>query len=460
MTAYRNLSMTGTDMSKSITRLSTGLRINSGADDPAGLIESENFRRQISGMDAALRNNQDALNFAKTADGALDEVSKLLRDARALAVANGNSTVDSTQKQANQNQLNNILQSLNRISATTSFGSKKILDGSAGTFASVNDPSNIAAVSVAGQMSGVPMITNGKLDIAFTQTAAKAQLAGGATYAALTSAVNAGTFSINGYAITIGSGETVNDVITKINAASSSTGVSADYNDTTDTIDLASLTYGSDSKINLTDGTGMILAAAGSANSVGADAQATVTYKDLLGATLATAAFTSGKGLNLRDSDGNSITLTPTGGTAGLAIVGGVQITGGVSSFQIGANADQTAHLNLNSFNSGALGLNSLDITTSDMTAALKALDSAIEQVSSSRGNIGSFMKNTIETNIRSLSVTKENLTATESSIRDIDIAEEMTNYTKLQILQQSGLSVLAQANQAPQAVLALLRGG
>ena len=108
MNAYRNLSGTGSEIAKSINRLSTGLRINSGADDPAGLIASENFRRQISGMDAALRNNQDAMNYAKTADGALDEVSRLLRDARALTVANGNSTVDANQKQANQTQLNNI----------------------------------------------------------------------------------------------------------------------------------------------------------------------------------------------------------------------------------------------------------------------------------------------------------------------------------------------------------------
>lgn len=459
MSAYRNLSITGMEMSKSITRLSTGLRINSGADDPAGLIESENFRKQISGMDAALRNNQDALNFAKTADGALDEVSKLLRDARALAVANGNSTVDAAQKQANQNQLNNILQSLNRISSTTSFGSKKLLDGSAGTFGSVNDPGNISSVNVAGQIGGVSMTTNGKLDVTFTQNAALAQMAGGATYAGLTSAVSSGSFSLNGYSLTVAGGDTVNDVISKINAASANTGVSAIYNGTTKTIDLSSIEYGSDSKINLTDGNGLILAAAGSATAAGTDAQATVTYKDLLGATLATASFTSGKGLNLRDTDGNSIMLTATGGTAGAAIVGGIQITQGLSSFQIGANADQTAHLNLTSFNAGALGLSGLDITGSDMAPQLKAIDAAIEQVSSSRGNIGSFMRNTIETNIRSLSVTKENLTATESSIRDIDIAEEMTNYTKLQILQQSGMSVLAQANQAPQAVLSLLRG-
>lgn len=459
MTAYRNLSTTGTDMARSITRLSTGLRINSGADDPAGLIASENFRRQISGMDAAMRNNQDAMNFAKTADGALDEVSRLLRDARALAVANGSSTVDANQKQANQNQLNNILQSIDRIAATTSFGTKKLLDGSAGTYGTVNDPTNIQSVNLAGQFNGQSMTTGGKLDITITQTAAQAQLAGGATYTSQAATVASGSFTINGYSFSVGNGETVLDLITKINAASTNTGVTANYNGTTQKIDLASLSYGSKSTINLTDGSALILGSAGSSNASGQDVQANVTYKDLSGATISTAAFTRGQGLTLRDFDGNTIVLTSKGGTGGGAITGGVQVTSGQSSFQIGANADQTAQLNLNNFNSGALGLNGLDITLSDLTNPLKLVDAAIEQVSSSRGNIGSFMRNTIESNMRSLDITKENLIATESSIRDIDMAQEMTNYTKLQVLQQSGLAVLAQANQAPQAVLSLLRG-
>ena len=105
------------------------------------------------------------------------------------------------------------------------------------------------------------------------------------------------------------------------------------------------------------------------------------------------------------------------------------------------------------------LNLSNLDITTSSGAAdALKVIDQAIADVSKSRGNIGNFMRNVLESNVRSLGVAKENLAATESQIRDVDIAEEMTSYTKLQILQQSGLSVLAQANSSPQSVLSLLR--
>lgn len=459
MNAYRNLNGTGNEIAKSINRLSTGLRINSGADDPAGLIASENFRRQISGMDAALRNNQDAMNYAKTADGALEEVSRLLRDARALTVANGNSTVDAPQKQANQTQLNNILASIDRIAQTTSFGDKKLLDGSAGTFGTVNVPNKIQAVSITGNFAGASMTKDGTFDVNVTTAATKASVNGTATYASATASVAAGSFSINGFAFRSATGDTVTDVVAKINAATSNTGVYAQYNPTSKVIDLLSEDYGTTAKVNLTDGATIILSSAGSSTAAGVDAAATVTYKDSLGATIGTSAFTRGTGLSLKDADGNTILLTVTGGTTVANTAAAIQISTGQSAFQIGANADQTAHLNLNNFNAGALGLASLDITVSDLTSALKLLDTAIGQVSTSRGNIGSFMRNTIESNMRSLSITKESLTATESAIRDADIAEEMTQYTKLQIIQNSGLSVLAQANQAPQSVLQLLRG-
>ncbi|MES1227922.1 MAG: flagellin, partial [Armatimonadota bacterium] len=106
--ALRNLNLTGSEMAKSVQRLSTGLRINSGADDPSGLIASESYRAQISGLDQAGRNVQNATNFAKTAEGGLSEVQSLLQSARTLAVANGDASLDNSAKQANQSQLDSI----------------------------------------------------------------------------------------------------------------------------------------------------------------------------------------------------------------------------------------------------------------------------------------------------------------------------------------------------------------
>jgi flagellin len=141
----------------------------------------------------------------------------------------------------------------------------------------------------------------------------------------------------------------------------------------------------------------------------------------------------------------------------------------GTSIFQIGANAGETTSLSLGNMAASQLGLGAIagkDLSNLDLTTqqgaseALQVIDKAIGDVASTRGQIGSFTRNILESNVRSLGIAKENLAATESAIRDTDIASEMTNFTKLQILQQSGLSVLAQANSAPQAVLSLLRGG
>ena len=148
MGALRNLNMNSTMFNKSINRLSTGMRINSAADDPAGLIVSENFRAQISGVSQAIRNNQDAMNYAKTAEGALDEIARLLREGRELAVQSGNTALlDANQIQANQNQWNLMVQSVNRI-ATDSAKSDCSTATAESTPASSTSPMSETSASV------------------------------------------------------------------------------------------------------------------------------------------------------------------------------------------------------------------------------------------------------------------------------------------------------------------------
>ncbi len=453
MGALRNLSSTSMDLNKSVQRLSTGLRINTGADDPAGLIASESFRAQLGGIDAAVRNNQDAMNFAKTADGALDEVSRLLRDARALAVANGNGTYDADQKQANQTQLNNILQSVDRIASTTSFGKKKLLDGSAGAQVNSNNLGVVTGASVTGSIGGASLSSNGTLGVNVTTAAGRATVTGTAAYTAGTVLVGAGQFTLNGKTFETTAATTRDQLVDMVNASVGETGVSAAVSG--NNIALTSTEYGSDKAVQLTTSAGVINSAAGSASDVGEDAVATVSYT-VSGATT-TAAFSRGKGLELRDNSGNVVNLNASANS--VSDKGNVlQVFSNASQFQIGANAGQTVALNLSNASSSSLGLGSIDITGSSVQSALDAIDSAINTVSTNRATIGSFMKNTLESNVRALGVAKENLAATESSIREVDVAQEMTNYTKLQILQQSGISMLAQANSAPQSVLSLLR--
>jgi flagellin len=467
MNALRNLNTTGMQFSGSINRLSTGLRINTAADDPAGLIASENFRAQISGVEQAIKNSQDALNYAKTAEGALDEISRLMRESRSLAVLSANTgTLSTSQLQANQTQIDLITRSIDRIAQQTQFGRKKILDGSAGVNAVIVDSVNLKSMTLSGEIGTQTLSADGAVTVDVTTAATKAEHIGTratasadlATYAA-TALGAAGSFSINGLTFNVTATDTFGAVAQRINEASGTTGVVAEmvHDGTNGQIVLRQTRYGSNFEINLVDASGVIQAATGTVSVAGIDAVADVTVGTLTPVTF-TAGFNGADGLTLQDSKGNRITLTEAGNAvATLANV--AQVTVGTAQFQIGGNANQTTLLSIPNFSASALGFAGLDVTTAaGATAAIVAIDDAIDGLNLKRGEIGSFMRNILESNIRSLGVTKENLSATESQIRDTDIADEMTMFTKLQILQQSGLSVLAQANAAPQAVLSLLR--
>jgi flagellin len=469
MNALRNLGMTNTEFGRTVSRLSTGLRINSAADDPAGLIISESFRAQIVGLDQAIRNNQDAINYAKTAEGALDEVNKLLREARALAIASANAAaLTDSQQQANQAQLNSIISSINRIASDTQFGTKRILDGSAGVNAVSTSGANVAGMSFSGVFNGRAVTGSSAVTVQVTTAATKAAVAANRTFAtATTTMTNAGSFTINGVSFTVSTTDTIQDVVARIQNASHQTGVTASWA-AGGAVALTSVGFGTEAKVQLVDTNAVILNAAGASSAAGTNAVATVTIDpDGSGSGAAeTVTFDKGQGLVLRDASGNSIALTEAGNLTTAAAAMG-QIFTGSSTFQIGANAHQTTSLSLRNMAASELGRdvvassnlsNASLLTQADATDAIRIIDKAIEDTTVARGDIGNFIRNVLESNTRSLGIARENLSATESGIRDIDVAAEMTSFTRLQILQQSGLAVLAQANAAPQSVLALLR--
>jgi flagellin len=463
--AMDSLNNTQTQMSKSMTRLSTGLRINGAADDPAGLIATKRMSAQIASLGQAQSNTQDAINYAKTADGALDEVNTLLQDARALAVASGNgATLTSDQLAANQQQLQSIVDSVSRIASTTQYGTKKLLDGSAGVQSSVTAGTKLSSLSVGGTFAGAALTSNATVSLTVSTAATQASVTSTTFATSATAVTNTGSFSINGTTFSADANTTAADLVNKINKASDSTGVTASYESSG--IVLKSNAYGTSGKIDLVDANGVIRSGgAGASSATGTDAVATMTVGS------ATALFTGGKngadGLTLTDADGNSVSLTAAGNATGsIATVG--QLSVGTSQFQIGANSGQTAQLSIGNFAASQLGqgavsgqsLNSMNVTTtSGASDALKIIDKAISDVTGARGKIGNFQKNVLESNARTLSVAKENLTATQSSIGDVDVAEEMTKYTKLQILQSTGMAILSQAKSAPQSVLQLLQG-
>ncbi|MCH8275742.1 MAG: hypothetical protein IH851_13245 [Armatimonadetes bacterium] len=467
LSALRYLDRTMSEFTKSVSRLSSGLRITTAADDPAGLIMSENFRAQITGIQQAIRNNLDAINYAKTAEGALDEVSGLLNEIRKLAVASGNTgTLDTNAIQANQNQIQSILASIDRIATQTQFGNKKLLDGSAGIVSSVTNASDYAAIIIGGTFAGFSVNTSGDITVQVTMEAARAAITGSVDLGAsgLNTIIQQGNFVVNGVAFTTDGTETLQGLLNRFNNVSGQTGVTFGFAGSF--VTLTTNDYGSNATISFTDTAGR-LNAAGNTTAAGTDAIATVTVTTSNGATSAT--FTGGRsgdsGLRLTDTYGNTILLTESGNVTGAAATVG-RIDAGSAQFQIGANAGQTVSLSLSNMMSSQLGtdviagesLATINVTSaSGAENALRIVDSAISRLADLRGDIGSFQRNTLESNVRSLGVALENMSATQSTIRDLDVAAEITNFTRLQILMQTGLAVLAQANSAPSAVLGLL---
>jgi flagellin len=470
--ALNNLESTDISLQGSTERLSTGLQINNGSDNPAGLIISQGMQSELEGITQAIQNTQNANNMAKTADGALSEVGNLLLSLRGLAVNAANSAVmDAAAVQADQTQVTSILQSINAIATDTEFDSKKLLDGTAGTLANITDGTDISSMNFIGAF-GPGSIENGPITISKVQSATDAIVTLGQSFASAGAIVTtAGTMVVNGYSISTPGTDTVQDLVDKINAASAQTGVTAQISGTGPVnIVLSASNYGSQYGITYFDAN-KVLDTKTSETASGKDAVFNVSATTSAG--LQTVTFTGGMnstatGLMLTDTSGNSINLTQTGNanitTVPVAIG---QITSGSVQFQIGPDAGQSVNFSLPSVFTQNLGvgvvagqsLANIDLTTTNgANNAMSIIEAATQQVATLRGQIGSFQSNILEAGQSYLQIANENLTASESSITDTNVASEMTTYTQLQILQQSGISVLAQANAEPKSILTLLQ--
>ncbi len=469
--ALRNLGLNSDAMGRTIERLASGLRVNRAADDPAGLIISENLRSQITGLQQAINNAQDATNMIKTAEAALDEVHNALRTMRQLVLHAANTGVnDYNALMADQTQIRALVDSINRIADQTSFGTKKLLDGTSGITATVTNPSALTGVFIGGIFNGFAT-DSGNVLITVTQVATRAIHTGDVNYANINAPVAAnGSVVINGYTITTSTTDTVQTLINKINSVSNITNVTAQFIGSN--IVLRQAEYGAQHNIVFHDTAGIISTAGTQVNVSGQDAVAIVRVPTVNGN--ATALFTGGRatkdsGLRLMDTYGNVLTLTEAGNvtTTGAAITVAL-VSAGQLQFQVGANAGQFVRFSLIDVHASKLGttviagqnLSTIDVTQQNQTDnALRIIDAAISEISKLRGDMGSFQRYVLESNIRSLNVARENVMASESTIRDADFAAEITLFTKQQILMQSGMSVLAQANNIPQNVLSLLRG-
>lgn len=472
MGAVYNLNNTDNSLQMSIQRLSTGLRINTAADDPSGLIISQKFQAQLSGIAAAINNSQDAINYMKTADGALSQISTLLQTAVGLAVdASNTGVISSDQAQADNVQLQQIVSSITSIANTTQFGTKFLLNGSSGTSAAITNAADISSLNIGGKFNGTSLTTGGAAVLTVTTAATQAVSTLTGTFATAGTAVaHAGSFTINGTTFTATAADTAATLVNKINQASGQTGVTAAYSAGATAIVLTSTAYGSAATINVADANGVVLS--GTGGSVGpvhgVDAVATMSVNGGTAVTF-TGGLNGNDGLTLTDADGNSFRLTSAGNatTVTNATVG--QVTVGSAQFQIGANAGQTTSFSLGNYAASQLGTGAVSgqnlttinfLSSSSASTALAVIQNAISQVATNRGQLGAFQQDVLQTNVGVLGVAQTNLTATNSQITDVNVASEMTTFTQLQVLEQAGMSVLAQANNQAQSILSLIKNG
>ncbi|HLK16789.1 MAG TPA: flagellin [Fimbriimonadaceae bacterium] len=472
MGAVYNLQNSDMALTNSIQRLSTGLRINTAADDPSGLIISQKFQAQLTGIAAAINNSQDAINYMKTADGALGQIGALLQTAVGLSVdASNTGVISPDQALADNTQLQQIAASITNIANTTQFGTKFLLNGTSGVSSAITNGADISSLDIGGTFNGVALATGGAVNLTVTTAATQAITTLTGTFATAGSPVaHAGSFTINGTTFTATAADTASTIVNKINQASAQTGVSAVYSGAATAIVLTSAEYGSASTINVADANGVVLS--GTGGSVGpihgTDAVATLNIAGGAAVTF-TGGLNGNDGLTLTDANGNTFRLTSAGNSTAITNATVGQITVGSAQFQIGANAGQTAQFSLGNFAASQLGtgavagqnLSTINVlSTGAANTALAVIQNAISQVATDRGQLGAFQQDILQSNVSVLGVAQTNLTATNSQITDVNIASEMTNFTKLQVLEQAGMSVLAQANSQGQAILNLIKNG
>ena len=398
--AQRQLNSVGVSMSKSIERLSSGLRINRAGDDAAGLSISEKLRGQVKGFNQAVRNAQDGISMIQTAEGGLNETHSILQRMRELAVQGANDTLTDTDRGAIAAELNSLKNEVDRIANTTEFNTKKLLNGGMST-----------------ALDGTSELQNGEVLGTANVVVSQVSVAGAAAGTTFTMTA-AGTTGVTLSASIGGAMVSQSITLSAMTATASSTQV-LDFN---------------------TLGVKLTLNGFDAANGTVANL-----VTDLTAAT-------------------NESIITAAGSSS--------------ASFQVGANANQTVSVAIdssvtNAVNGGSAGAFGAGGTYANLAAAVAgftaaptsaeaqkligSLDDAISDVSANRSALGA-VQNRLEHTIENLATSAENLTASESRIRDADMALEMVAFTRSNILSQAGTSILAQANQLPQGVLSLLR--
>jgi flagellin len=558
LNAWRHLTSNDFMMNRTLERLSSGLRINSASDDPAGLSISEKLRSQVASLNQAVENSEQAITMINTTESALNEIHNLLTSMRELAIHAANEGVnDATALEADQDQIRSSLDTITRIAQNAQFGTKNLLDGStdnqvytlgaAGVGLSSADRSTLATGShtltisnltaPAGSYASETTASNAGLDSTVDPT--PTNLSAGTHVVTIVAATAAfiksdgvlGTDTIgSGGLMTISNGattaaisfssDTVNTAQNIANAINAQTTDFVASVDVDGSLKIQTAVVGGTQQLSIAVSGGLTSAQLGLSTLTGADGTTATIQLDggpsqELTNTAGTVTLTDGSGGSL-DVDttataqdqfqaatleisvsaatfdaqlDNGTVRTLTSGVQGtlgsglasggqLNVVFGPNVANGSATisvldnalvFQVGANAGQHVKIGVQNMSSDHLGtgvannslyesLDEVDVRSAQGAQdAIALIDRAIDQVSSARAELGAFQRNTLESNLANLRIAAENLASAESTFRDADLALEMAEFTKLQILSQTGIAMMAQANAMPQSVLRLI---
>jgi len=493
MNAHRQLGIGNANGAKSMEKLSSGFRINRAGDDAAGLSISEKMRAQIRGLNQASRNAQDGISLIQTAEGALNETQAILQRMRELAVQSSTDTnVNELDREAIDNEFKQLKTEIDRIGNDTEFNTQKLLKGGEASTGEVTVATILAGVAPGGTTpaKAASVILSGVKFEAATPGVAGNGYTVTITQATGTSVATSGTIDSDGNVeITLGTeadgnpltvtAEDIADLTFDGDGAALINVTVETLGTTVNTVESTNLANGSDAVVDATGTAGVATITIGT-NFVAGD-KIEINGKTYT-AVAADATPGDGEFAVGADSDGTAANLLVAIKAADTTVDDSSSATGNVitlvqaipttvadpfeaemkadfsATFQIGANQTQTMQISIGDMRAEALGIDNVSLATgTDAREAITTINDAINKVSTQRSYLGAY-QNRLEHTIKNLDNSAENLQAAESRIRDIDMAKEMMEFTKNNILQQAAQAMLAQANQAPQGVLQLLR--
>ena len=403
LNAHRNMGVNNTASGKSMEKLSSGLRINRAGDDAAGLAISEKMRGQIRGLEQSSRNASDGISLIQTAEGALNETTNILQRMRELAVQSANDTNTADDREQLQKEMTQLGEEIDRIANNTEFNTKKLLNGNMGkattaVAGTVENKGNLKNdVTQATKFEELKDINGNNLGIAENDEITATWSVGGTQYSA---------------SITVVKDDTLVKLKNKMEA-----------DPTINTVNIA-------------------------AGAITVTAAKTGTANQINGLSIEVKSANGDR----KEAASNALSSFATGTQAADTR------TNGSANLQIGANGGQQLNLSIEDMRATSLGVSNLQVgTQSQANTAINVIDEATKRVSSERANLGAA-QNRLEYTISNLDNTAENLTSAESTLRDVDMAKEMMEYSKNNILSQAAQSMISQANQQPQNVLQLLR--